>query len=426
MKQNVGLRVFTSLIILFGFFIIFEAIQMISAETKVTSVLFFALLSFVADSMIVQVTEKKYVSLGFAIGLAAILLFDPFTAAAINFLGTFFSVFYSDGKYQHIFNSSLYKRLFNGSAYAIGSLVAGNAYLLSHTVLPSLTVSSFGIIGIIVAVIVNIIVNIIIFSILYTLLDQLEPKEVMHEFVWIGQNFIGISPIGVFMAILYKNSGWFMVLLVLGPLLVARYSFKLYLDMKNQYFETIKTLSNALDAKDEYTNGHSHRVAQISTIIAKEMKIPVLLIDEIKTAAILHDIGKIGISDAIINKPGRLEDHEMAIIQKHPEIGANIVKDVKSLEDLSNYIRYHHERYDGKGYPEGISGSDIPIEAAIIAVSDCFDAMTSDRVYRKAMSFEIALSIIKEERGKQFHPGVVDAFVRCADNGQIPKTHEMM
>lgn len=168
MKQNVGLRIFTSLIILFGFFIIFEAIQMISAETKVTSVLFFALLSFVADSMIVQVTEKKYVSLGFAIGLAAILLFDPFTAAAINFLGTFFSVFYSDGKYQHIFNSSLYKRLFNGSAYAIGSLVAGNAYLLSHTVLPSLTVSSFGIIGIIVAVIVNIIVNIIIFSLNYS------------------------------------------------------------------------------------------------------------------------------------------------------------------------------------------------------------------------------------------------------------------
>lgn len=248
----------------------------------------------------------------------------------------------------------------------------------------------------------------------------------MHEFVWIGQNFIGISPIGVFMAILYKNSGWFMVLLVLGPLLVARYSFKLYLDMKNQYFETIKTLSNALDAKDEYTNGHSHRVALISTIIAKEMKIPVLLIDEIKTAAILHDIGKIGISDAIINKPGRLEENEMAIIQKHPEIGANIVKDVKSLEDLSNYIRYHHERYDGKGYPEGISGADIPIEAAIIAVSDCFDAMTSDRVYRKAMSFEIALSIIKEERGKQFHPAVVDAFVRCAENGQIPKTHEMM
>ena len=426
MKQNIGLRVFTSLVILLGFFTIFKAIQMIGAETRLTSVLFFALLSFIADSLIIQINEKKYVSLGFAIGLAAILLFDPYTAAAINFTGTFFSVFYTDGKYYHIFNSSIYKRLFNGSAYAVGSLVAGGAYAMSRTILPSLTVASFSIVGILVAVAVNIVVNIIIFSILYTLLDQLEPKEVVHEFVWIGQNFVGISPIGVFMAILYKNSGWFMVLLVLGPLLVARYSFKLYLDMKNQYFETIKTLSNALDAKDEYTNGHSHRVAQISTIIAKEMKIPVLLIDGIKTAAILHDIGKIGISDTIINKPGRLEEAEMDLIRRHPEIGANIVKDVKSLEELSSYIRYHHERYDGQGYPEGISGKEIPIEAAIIAVSDCFDAMTSDRVYRKAMSFETALRIIQEERGKQFHPDVVDAFVRCAENGLIPKTHEMM
>jgi putative nucleotidyltransferase with HDIG domain len=426
MKQNIALKIFTSSIILFGFLIIYEAILKISTEPSVTSVLFFALLSFVADSLIIQVNEKKYVSLGFAIGLAAILLFDPFTAGAINFFGTFFSVYYSDGKYHHLFNSSIYKRLFNGSAYAIGALVAGYAYAMSHNILPSLTVSSFGIFGIIVAVAVNILVNFLIFIILYKILDHLEFKEVMHEFIWIGKNFAGISPIGIFMAILYSVSGWFMVLLVFGPLLVARYSFKLYIDMKNQYFETIKTLSNALDAKDEYTNGHSHRVAQISTMIAKEMKIPVLLIDEIKTAAILHDIGKIGISDAIINKPGKLEESEMDIIRKHPEIGANIVKDVKSLEDLSNFIRYHHERYDGHGYPEGISGGKIPIEAAIIAVSDCFDAMTSDRVYRKAMSYEKALSIIVEESGKQFHPEVVDAFVSCAEKGLIPKTHEAM
>ncbi|SCZ80553.1 HD-GYP domain-containing protein [Acidaminobacter hydrogenoformans] len=426
MKHNNIFRIFTTFIILFGFLIIFEAVQMISAETKLTSVLFFALLSLLAESMVIQVNDKKYVSLGFAIGLAAILIFDPYIAAAVNFLGTFFSIYYSEGKYHHIFNSSVYKRLFNGSAYAIGSLVAGNAYQMSHSVLPAFTVAGFGIVSIIVAVAVNVFINISIFIILFALLDRFDFKGAMHEMVWIVQNFIGISPIGVFMAILYVNSGWFMVLLVLGPLLVARYSFKLYLDMKNQYFETIKTLSNALDAKDEYTNGHSHRVAQISMILAKEMKIPVLLIDEIKTAAILHDIGKIGISDTIINKPGRLEDHEMAIIQKHPEIGANIVKDVKSLEELSSYIRYHHERYDGKGYPEGIAGETIPIEAAIIAVSDSFDAMTSDRVYRKAMSFEVALSIVKEERGKQFHPEVVDAFVRCAERGQIPKTHEMM
>lgn len=426
MVKNRALTTYTSLIICIGIFIVSLSFLKLSGETGIAPMLFFAFLTFLADSFTIELNEGKYISLGFAVGLAALLLFGPYTSAIVNFSATMLSVYYRDGKYNHVFNTSIYKRLFNGSAYAISSLVAGKAYILLEQVAPTMYATGLNIPGTIIAIIVNIIVNISIFIVLYSLLDQVDFKIVTHELMWVVKNFIGISPLGVIMAILYATHGWFMVALIFGPLLVARYSFKLYLDMKNQYFETIKTLSNALDAKDEYTNGHSHRVAQISTIIAKEMKIPVLLIDEIKTAAILHDIGKIGISDAIINKPGRLEDHEMAIIQKHPEIGANIVKDVKSLEDLSNYIRYHHERYDGKGYPEGISGKDIPIEAAIIAVSDCFDAMTSDRVYRKAMSFEIALSIIKEERGKQFHPEVVDAFVRCADNGQIPKTHEMM
>ena len=147
MKHNVLFRVFTTSIILFGFFIIYEAVQMFSAETSLTSVLFFALLSLLAESMVIQVNEKKYVSLGFAIGLAAILIFDPYTAAAVNFLGTFFSIYYSEGKYHHIFNSSVYKRLFNGSAYAIGSLVAGNAYQMSHSVLPAFTVAGFGIVN---------------------------------------------------------------------------------------------------------------------------------------------------------------------------------------------------------------------------------------------------------------------------------------
>lgn len=426
MKKNLKLDIFTFITIVFGLYTVYEGVQLIGTESSLYSVLFFVFLSFIADSFTIEISQGKYVSLGFAVSISAILLFDPFIAATINFVGTIISVYFIDGKYMHLFNTSAYKRLFNGSSYAISALIAGASYVLIRDAFPQFTYSGLNVPGIFAAITANTLSNVIIFIILYALIDSTELKVVTKELFWVTRNFVGISPLGVIMAFLYLSHGWFMVALIFGPLLVARYSFKLYLDMKNQYFETIKTLSNALDAKDEYTNGHSHRVAQISTIIAKEMKIPVLLIDEIKTAAILHDIGKIGISDAIINKPGRLEDHEMAIIQKHPEIGANIVKDVKSLEDLSNYIRYHHERYDGKGYPEGIAGSDIPIEAAIIAVSDCFDAMTSDRVYRKAMSFEIALSIIKEERGKQFHPGVVDAFVRCADNGQIPKTHEMM
>ncbi len=176
------------------------------------------------------------------------------------------------------------------------------------------------------------------------------------------------------------------------------------------YFETIRTLSNALDAKDEYTNGHSHRVAEYSVKIAEQLNLSPKEIETVKTAALLHDIGKIGIKDEVLNKPGKLDFKEFYEVQQHPEIGANIIKDVAALQRVSVIIRYHHERFDGNGYPDSINGDQLPIESAIIAVADAYDAMTSDRSYRKAMSHEAAVEIIRSASGSQFHPEVVDVF----------------
>jgi len=212
------------------------------------------------------------------------------------------------------------------------------------------------------------------------------------------------------MALAYINYGWFALLLFYGPLLLARYSFKLYLDMRNIYFETIKALSNAIDAKDHYTNGHSHRVAHYSEVIARKMGLTGKSIDIIKTAAILHDIGKIGIEDHILNKPSHLTDNEFYLIKQHPSIGAKILEDVDFLGEVSRIIKSHHERYDGKGYPNGLKEGEIPIEASILAVADAFDAMTSNRPYRKAMTFNAAINIIDGESGKQFNPIVVKTF----------------
>jgi putative nucleotidyltransferase with HDIG domain len=213
------------------------------------------------------------------------------------------------------------------------------------------------------------------------------------------------------MVIAFKSYGWFSVLILFGPLLVARYSFSLYMDMKKMYFETIRTLSKALDAKDEYTNGHSQRVAQYSVKIAENMKLSPKQIETTKTAALLHDIGKIGIKDEVLNKNGKLDFREYYEVQQHPEIGANIIKDVASLNKVSEIIRHHHERFDGNGYPDSLVGEQMPIESAIIAVADAYDAMTSDRSYRKAMSHEAAIEIIRNGAGTQFHPEVVDSFM---------------
>ncbi|HBM81727.1 MAG TPA: hypothetical protein DD426_13005, partial [Clostridiaceae bacterium] len=173
----------------------------------------------------------------------------------------------------------------------------------------------------------------------------------------------------------------------------------------------VKALSLAIEAKDKYTEGHSMRVFEYAEKIARNMKYSEEHIENLRIASLLHDIGKIGIPEAILNKPGRLSEDEYDIIKQHPVIGANIIKDVDALKKSQKIVRWHHERYDGKGYPDGIGGDDIPLDAYIISIADAFDAMCSDRPYRKAMTKSQAVNIIKDERGKQFHPKVADVFL---------------
>lgn len=414
MSQSTKLNLYTGLNIILGLLICGIGLMQLFNTNNFQSIIFFVLLSIISESFIIQITEDKYISTGFAVGLAGILTFSPALSAIIIFLGTLLKVYHEDGVYYHPFNSSLYKRIFNGSAYAIGAFLSGSVYHGIARLLDFDKVYGMSVVGLLFSIVSYVSVNVILFTILYAIIDQRPIRIILKEMQWIIKNFIGISPIGIIMAIAYQKSGWFMVVLILGPLIMARYSFKLYIDMKQQYFETIKTLSNALDAKDNYTNGHSIRVAEISMAIGYKMSMLPNQVEVIKTAALLHDIGKIGIADAIINKPGRLEMSEIYEIRRHPEIGEQILKDVRALKDIAKIVKHHHERYDGNGYPDSLIGDQIPIESAIIAVADAYDAMTSNRIYRMAMTTERALKIIEEERGLQFHPEVVDAFMKCA------------
>jgi len=199
--------------------------------------------------------------------------------------------------------------------------------------------------------------------------------------------------------------------MLLGPLLLARYSFKLYLDSKEQYYNIIKTLTAAIEAKDKYTEGHSRRVEYYSELIAQKMKIPPNRIESIKVAALLHDIGKIGIEDYILRKPGKLTEEEWEKIRQHPRIGMKILEEVSFPDAVKNAILHHHEKYNGEGYPDNLKAEENSIDAYILAAADAYDAMTSDRPYRKALSREAAIDILKKERGNQFHPKVADILV---------------
>lgn len=180
--------------------------------------------------------------------------------------------------------------------------------------------------------------------------------------------------------------------------------------------QIVKALSGAVDAKDTYTNGHSLRVAEYSREIAHRAGLSKEMQNDIYMMGLLHDVGKIGVPDAIINKPEHLTEEEYSVIKTHPVMGAGILKNIKDFPKLITGARWHHERYDGKGYPDGISGDEIPLEARIIAVADAYDAMSSRRSYRDVLPQEIVRSEIEKGKGTQFDPVMADIALGMIDD----------
>ena len=182
--------------------------------------------------------------------------------------------------------------------------------------------------------------------------------------------------------------------------------------IRNSFMNAVTALALALDAKDEYTSGHSGRVSEISVVIAKELGLAESAVENIRLAGLIHDIGKIGVKEAVLNKPGMLTSDEFEHIKTHPAIGERILKPIVEEQEILDMVRLHHERFDGRGYPDGLSGEKIPVGAAIMALADAYDAMTSDRPYRKSLGNAIAVEEIKKGAGTQFAPDVVTAFLR--------------
>jgi putative two-component system response regulator len=193
--------------------------------------------------------------------------------------------------------------------------------------------------------------------------------------------------------------------------------------IRSDYFNALTSLAQALEAKDKYTSGHSRRVADISAVIASQMGKSGDEIAQIRMAAMVHDIGKIGINESILNKPGRLTEAEHAQFCLHSEIGERILKPITSDAAILSMVRHHHERYDGTGYPDGLKGNHGGSSGTcgILAMADAYDAMTSDRPYRKALPLEQAIKEIRDNAGKQFDPAVVAAFLKIEWSAKNPK-----
>lgn len=186
-------------------------------------------------------------------------------------------------------------------------------------------------------------------------------------------------------------------------------------DLRELFFTTIKSISSALDAKDTYTHGHSHRVTLFALILAQELGLDDAYIEEIETAGLLHDIGKIGVPEDILCKPGKLTDEEYEIIKQHAGGAKKILDTIPSIKHVALWASSHHERWDGRGYPNKMIGEEIPLPARILAVADTYDAMTSNRSYRKGLPHDVAREEITDCSGSQFDPAMIEVFNRVED-----------
>ncbi|MEO0095330.1 MAG: HD domain-containing phosphohydrolase [candidate division WOR-3 bacterium] len=244
----------------------------------------------------------------------------------------------------------------------------------------------------------------------YYIFDKKTQSEIAVP-LKIGEKVIGVINIESYKKNTFSERDLELLTLVANQASIAIQNSELYSSLKQSYLDSIKTLVSAIEAKDPYTSGHSERVRKYALKIARKLKLSPEEIEELDYAGCLHDIGKIGISDSLLTKPTQLTKEEYEMVKEHPIIGHNILKHAHHLAGACEIIKYEHERYDGNGYPNGLKKNQIPIGARIIAVADAYDAMTTDRPYRRALSKKEAIKRLKECSGTQFDPKVVKAFL---------------
>ena len=370
-------------------------------------------------SLPINVRNDERLDLSVISVLAVYLTQGANAAVAIYMLSSFFTFEPVPGKkkYQHIFRIGAQKVLFNDSTIILSVLLPD---LLLRWMIPAWMPGDLSLPAVILPTalfsVLTFVTNGVLQLTMFCLNGMIVPAEMIHMLLGLTPNVIAAMPLGLLIGIGYSSeTNMWVVFLLLFPLLLARYAWKLFLDSESARTRLIRAFINSIEAKDKYTQGHSERVAEYSIKIAQQMKLSRKQIQLIRQGAVLHDIGKIGISEAILNKPGRLTDEERNEIQQHPLIGIKILEEVGLEPEVLEMVRSHHERYDGNGYPDGRVAREVSLATRILCVADAYDAMTSDRPYRQGMSQETALGILEECKSTQFDPVIVDAMIKAME-----------
>jgi hypothetical protein len=313
---------------------------------------------------------------------------------------------------------ALSRVLFNNAQWVLMGLAGGLIYdAMGGPLMETLPENGFSarlLIPIIVSIVAVIGVNAALMLGILASQEQIKPRTIWRNMVVTSVGpYFAYGLLGLLMAVLWSIGGPFAAALVLLPLLVARRAFNQYAEQREAYESTIRALVQAVETKDHYTRGHSERVSRASVLIARILRMRDDRVEALRYAGILHDVVKLCVPTRVLQKTGPLDDEEFDAIKRHPWNGTEMVRGIAFLEEAYNGIMHHHERLDGRGYPMGLAGYDIPEFARIIAVADAFDSMTSTRSYRGARQVPEALKELENCSGTQFDPTMVSALIEA-------------
>jgi putative nucleotidyltransferase with HDIG domain len=370
--------------------------------------LLFCILAAFAENWGVTLTSNSSMSLSFTVHLSAAILFGPAPAAAIALTG----IVVTDGLVRRSAASSPMRVAFNVGQMVLATMLAGMVYALlgGSTEMTEIDLVDDAF-PIAIASLTYLVVNNTLVSAAMALVGRSFTQEWVSSSRDILLPYASMGPLGALFAYTYVSTPW-AILYFIPMVLVIFNGFRLYVTLQHETDHALVALADSIDKRDQYTYQHSMRVATLSGEIARAMGLTARDVDLLVAAARVHDLGKIATDNRVLFKQSSLTDEERRLIQAHPAEGGDLASRFSMFREGRRFIRHHHERWDGKGYPDGIAGTDIPLGARIIAVADSYDAMTSDRPYRRALPHEVAMIELQRGSGTQFDPVVVDAY--CA------------
>jgi HD-GYP domain-containing protein (c-di-GMP phosphodiesterase class II) len=371
----------------------------------------FGVLFFLAELFPVRRQNSAY-SVSHIVAVAALIALGPAAAAIASSFGGLVNFA------LHSRKDWLSRVTFNAGQFALTTALSGAAYVAVGGPVGSLRSGDFPrvILALGLAALVSFVVNALLVATMISLARSQPIMEALNvNFAPIIGSTFAFSLAGLLFAVIYFQVGIWAPLFVLVPLLVARRVLQAAAEMDGAYEATLRGLVTAIEAKDAYTRGHAERVSKLTTMIARELGFDEKRVRSVRIAALMHDVGKLVVSTAILTKPGKLTDEEYEHMKWHPIFGCEVIEEIDFLRDgeAVNAVRHHHERLDGRGYPDNLYGDDVPLTARVVMVADAFDSMTSTRTYRFAKNVDDGLRELRRCAATQFDPLCISALDRA-------------